>query len=1151
MLESLEVTNSDDLTYGLFTLYIKHENGSYFAYEDKACTKKWIYSELEWELESVASIDTPDVLLQMYADYTSGDVPLVWTGAKDTWTATGHRSTGDALPGDDTGWDVQLAGSYFHSFADDTRKVLFDDHSTSGEVQVKGQVSTPEMLLANETLSYSFDGTNAATIKAERFDKTGRGKAAFSNVGLAGNSAVIQRGMVSLGTGSQMTYSSAELKQESSLQFNGGSAQFKTLTLGSFSSLDIASDSTLAADVFNCASQVVFNFSTAGALLTFDGSLQADAPIRIEYTGTGTAGNTYALMQCVDGLSGWSDLFYTGYGTLSFNNNTLYLNYSPIRQNICGTNFTDMSSALDKSLLIFDGAAAGNIAVNGLVAPQSIRITAGTYYWVNGTSAGQVQVADSITLSGSATLYSRLSSLGGNQIILNDTSRLYLETPGENRISYLKAAPGSAVRVQSGTTTFENVIEMGALEVGDSAKAVFSNAWNMEMAGNVTGGGALQFTNGGVAECVMYYLSGEDVELRNVTIGSSDSPLSNRVSLALPGDIDGSFNILADGELLMLGDGAFSAQATGRGRLSVAENAVISFSVVDDKPTFDETLDMDVRGLALMGDANHLLLGKMASDVTVSGYLMVAGATGDISIGALTLNGGWVCFDNYYASEYGVKPYGRNIASLVAGEAGGTLISRSDQGYSQLKATIDIASFSGTGNVTMQGESAYNLNLFRIASLAASGYTGTLTVLHNNRSYSSCDQATVVELKDMKMEGSVSVQTLRPSSSADSNAKFITALGIDGDVSMAGLDSTKDPVTRVYLYSGHIKPDTTTLNHYKEFSTYIDAVEHTLTLDSDDDHHFAGTVYQSLNLVKKGKGKQVFAGEMEDFDGAIDVQGGTLLVKDSFSASSVKVSNSALLSENSISTVSGMTLSNGVVQASLVNSGSASFTGCNKILADQVTGDTWTLNISSANEEQAVVTLSGALTLSGIGVEYASDDLYAGDYILLRSAGDISITSMLENTSLVTESIDGVEYTSLIFTLQGGIQLLPRTEAATLTWQADSGIWAEGKGHSENLWSASVDNRNFFAGDTVVFNQAATVTLHGTLKPDTVTVNHRSGEVLFSGSGHIDGDASLTKSGAGELTIDTANTYTGGTTISGGVVNMGHVSALGTGTIEM
>ena len=95
----------------------------------------------------------------------------------------------------------------------------------------------------------------------------------------------------------------------------------------------------------------------------------------------------------------------------------------------------------------------------------------------------------------------------------------------------------------------------------------------------------------------------------------------------------------------------------------------------------------------------------------------------------------------------------------------------------------------------------------------------------------------------------------------------------------------------------------------------------------------------------------------------------------------------------------------------------------------------------------------------------------------------------------------------------------------------------------------------FHIGDTVTFNDTNNnhyaVTVSGTVSPASLTVNNSSGNYTFSGTGHIAGATSLTKSGASTLTLATANTYSGGTTINAGTIIAAAPTALGTGSVTI
>ncbi len=103
---------------------------------------------------------------------------------------------------------------------------------------------------------------------------------------------------------------------------------------------------------------------------------------------------------------------------------------------------------------------------------------------------------------------------------------------------------------------------------------------------------------------------------------------------------------------------------------------------------------------------------------------------------------------------------------------------------------------------------------------------------------------------------------------------------------------------------------------------------------------------------------------------------------------------------------------------------------------------------------------------------------------------------------------------------------------------------------------ANAAQERFFTLDTVTFDDTSTnlndVELVGLLQPGAVTVN-ATRNYKFAGSGLIVGGASLTKSGAGTLTIATNNSYAGSTDINAGTLQVGDggtSGSLGSGAIN-
>ena len=102
-------------------------------------------------------------------------------------------------------------------------------------------------------------------------------------------------------------------------------------------------------------------------------------------------------------------------------------------------------------------------------------------------------------------------------------------------------------------------------------------------------------------------------------------------------------------------------------------------------------------------------------------------------------------------------------------------------------------------------------------------------------------------------------------------------------------------------------------------------------------------------------------------------------------------------------------------------------------------------------------------------------------------------------------------------------------------------------------WNNGTNSSVYADGAYVTFNDNNSgnnaVTLNTTVRPGSVTINNTLAPYTFSGSGSIAGTTSLTKTGTGMATLSTANTFTGGTTVSNGSLVLGNSQALGFGGI--
>jgi len=116
-------------------------------------------------------------------------------------------------------------------------------------------------------------------------------------------------------------------------------------------------------------------------------------------------------------------------------------------------------------------------------------------------------------------------------------------------------------------------------------------------------------------------------------------------------------------------------------------------------------------------------------------------------------------------------------------------------------------------------------------------------------------------------------------------------------------------------------------------------------------------------------------------------------------------------------------------------------------------------------------------------------------------------------------------------------------------------IW---KGNLSGNWDTTTTNWMiqstavaYAQNANVLFNDTATtpgVSLTTTLTPSTMVVSNNVLNYNFSGSGILSGNMTLVKNGTNNVTISTANAYTGSTTINAGTVLLGNATALGAST---
>jgi fibronectin-binding autotransporter adhesin len=138
---------------------------------------------------------------------------------------------------------------------------------------------------------------------------------------------------------------------------------------------------------------------------------------------------------------------------------------------------------------------------------------------------------------------------------------------------------------------------------------------------------------------------------------------------------------------------------------------------------------------------------------------------------------------------------------------------------------------------------------------------------------------------------------------------------------------------------------------------------------------------------------------------------------------------------------------------------------------------------------------------------------------------------------------DGLRLLAVLLTLPILGFVAGDASAVAITWV----------GNVDANWNTTTANwtggaTKYTTGDNVTFDNTSTnvnsVALVGALSPGSVVVS-AARDYTFAGTGSLAGATGITKSGAGMLTINNSNTFTGAVNINGGTVRLGHVNALG------
>ena len=485
--------------------------------------------------------------------------------------------------------------------------------------------------------------------------------------------------------------------------------------------------------------------------------------------------------------------------------------------------------------------------------------------------------------------------------------------------------------------------------------------------------------------------------------------------------------------------------------------------------------------------------------------------------------------------------------------------------------TTSSLSISNNGDVTFSDNYAFSVNLY------STNYG------YNSYSYGGAIYATgslnISNNADVLFSGNYSA-SLRSSTASDSRGGAIYS---QASLSIEGNDS-------VVFEKNYEKYGST----YRLRSLYMD-------LDSSGDNLILAartgghiTFYDSV--YKSSLGTVSFNADYEDANGITRKAGGDIIFSGQYTAEHLKeikggtagtayeitnsqtseIYNLITLYGGSLQVVDGAKLNGrGLTVAAdsgaklLLRDGSMSHSGyyftfnngttlelqgCNAITASKITmgsGSELTVTVDAGHQNTAALTLGGTdLATSQLTINLnRTDGLRSGMYKIISQSSTSDFTTKSAWTA-ANVTVNGSGYAN-------------RAEFGDLVWQNGTLYYSVGKNIWNNasgdcLWNTSSDNwtmndRNYtyLDGMDVYFTDsgAGDVKLEGAVTPASIVVTNSEGcDYTFTAAdsnGRLTGATGITKSGAGALTIATANEHTGNTSLQEGTINVHHSTALG------
>ncbi|MGU6975240.1 autotransporter-associated beta strand repeat-containing protein [Salmonella enterica subsp. enterica serovar Ouakam] len=724
-------------------------------------------------------------------------------------------------------------------------------------------------------------------------------------------------------------------------------------------------------------------------------------------------------------------------------------------------------------------------------------------------------------ISGGTLIATNVDALGTGDV--TDNATLEMNTGGD----FANAIGGTGSVVKSGDETLtlsgSNIYTGGTTISGGTLVATNVEALG---SGDVTDNATLELNTGGTFD--------------NVISGSGQVVKSGDDALTLSGNNSYTGGtLISDGTLV-----ASNVEALGSG--DVTDNATLALNTGGDfTNNIGGTGRVEKSGddaLTLSG-ANSYTGGTLISGGTLVATNVDALGTGNVTDNAtLELNTGGD-FDNAISGSGQVVKSGDKTLTLSGANSytGGTTISSGTLIATNVEAlgTGDVTdnatlelntggdfdnNIGGTGSVVKSGDETLTLS-------GANSYTGGTTISGGTLVASNVEALGSSDVTDNA--------TLELNTGGD----FTNNISGSGQVVKSGDDVLTLSGANSYSGGTLISDGTLVASNVEALGTGDITDNAVLELNTGGD--FDNAISGSGQVVKSGDETLTLSGS-NTYTGGTTISGGTLVASNVDALGTGDVTDNATLELNTGGTFDNVISGSGQVVKSgdktLTLSGANSYTGgttindgtlvasnvdalgsgdvTNDAVLELNTGGDFTNNISGSG--QVVKSGDETLTLSGTN-SYTDGTLISGGTLVATNLEALGTGDVTNNATL--ELNTGGDFTNNI-----------------------SGSGQVVKSGDETL---TLSGANSYTGGTTISGGTLVASNVEALGSGDVTDNATL-EMNTGGDfdNAISGSGQVVKSGDKTLTLSGANSYTGGTTISGGTLVASNVEALGSGDID-